>query len=230
VSGPPSQSVSGPPAAAPTSRLGWTALFGVAFGWVEAAVVVYLRRIYYPEGFAFPLRSIEPRLLVVELVREAATLVMLLAVACLCSRRAWIRFAHFLVAFGVWDLTYYAGLKIALGWPAGWADWDILFLLPMPWVAPVYAPAAIAAAMIVAGIVVARLGSAGRQVRSDRWTWAGGGAGAAVVLISFLHDPDAGLGRASPKPYPVLLLLLGLALFAAALGRLFAISRRGGRT
>ncbi len=209
-------------------RLLWTGLFGVAFGWVEAAVVVYLRRIYYPDGFIFPLRALEPRLLRVELAREAATLVMLLAVACLAGRRRWGRFGHFLVAFGVWDLVYYAGLKVALGWPAGWGDWDILFLLPMPWVAPVYAPAAIAAAMILAGVVIANLEDSGAAPRSDRWTWAAALAGAAVVLYSFMRDVDAGLGRAAPRSYPVALLLLGLALFAAALLRFLAVSRRAG--
>jgi hypothetical protein len=85
----------------------WTAVFGAAFGWVEAAVVVYLRRIVYPDGFALPLAPIEPHLAAVELGREAATLIMLAAVAMLAGRTRWQRFAAFIVAFGVWDLAYY---------------------------------------------------------------------------------------------------------------------------
>ena len=43
------------------------AVFAVAFGWVEAAVVVYLRALVYPDGFALPLRPIAPSIAVVEL-------------------------------------------------------------------------------------------------------------------------------------------------------------------
>src|SRR6056297_1917803 len=114
------------------ARLLWTAVFGAAFGWVEAAVVVYLRAIVYPEGFALPLVPIEPALAVVELAREAATLVMLAAVAMLAGHTRWQRFSAFLVAFGVWDLVYYGGRKAALDWPRGLAAWDVLFLLPWP--------------------------------------------------------------------------------------------------
>jgi len=210
-----------------TARLLWTGLFGVAFGWVEAAVVVYLRRIYYPEGFAFPLRMIDPGLLSVELAREAATLVMLLAVALLAGRGRWGRFGYFLVAFGIWDLVYYAGLAIVLGWPARWSDWDILFLLPIPWVAPVYAPVAIAIGMVVAGGAIARLEAARVRMRADGWTWAAGVAGAATTLYSFMHDIDAGLGRSVPRDYPVGLWLIGLVLFGVAFWRFLSRSQGG---
>jgi hypothetical protein len=185
----------------PWRRLLWITLFGAGFGWVEAAVVVYLRRIVYPDGFALPLVPIEPSLAIVELVREAATLLMLAAVAMLTGRTRWQRFAAFLVAFGVWDLVYYAGLKAALDWPASLATWDVLFLLPWPWLGPVYAPATVAVLMVVFGTLVFRAEESAPR-RADRLAWLLGAVGALVLLATWLHDLDAGLRGAQPAPYP----------------------------
>ena len=204
-------------------RLFWTAGFGAAFGWVEAAVVVYLRRIVYPDGFALPLVPIEPRLAVVELTREAATLVMLVAVAVLAGRTRWQRFAAFLVAFGVWDLVYYLGLKLALDWPASLADWDVLFLLPWPWLGPVYAPATAAALMVVFGGLVF-LREERRPQSADRWSWVLGATGAVALLYTWLRDLEAALAGAVPAPYPVGLFVLGVSLLAAC-GLRFLVRR-----
>ncbi len=198
-----------------TGRLLWVALFGVAFGWVEAAVVVYLRRIVYPGGFAFPLRVIDPALLKVELVRELATLVMLAAVGMLAGRSRWQRFACFLIAFGVWDLVYYLGLFLALGWPPAPGTWDILFLLPWPWVGPVYAPATAAVLMVVFGVLVARKEERDEPGRADAGAWLLGAAGSALLLTSWLKDMDAGLRGAMPRPYAVGLFVPGCLLLIA---------------
>jgi len=197
-----------------TARLCWVAAFGTAFGWVEASVVVYLRRIVYPEGFALPLAPIEPQLAVVELVREAATLIMLAAVAMLAGRTRWQRFAAFLVAFGVWDLVYYLGLKLTLDWPTSLAEWDVLFLLPWPWLGPVYAPASAAVLMVLFGALVFRREEE-RPGRADRWSWALGAAGAGVLLATWLYDLEAALHGAMPQSYPVGWFLLGIGLLAA---------------
>ncbi|MBD3222557.1 hypothetical protein GF314_15085 [bacterium] len=192
-------------------RLVWTAIFGAAFGWVEAAVVVYLRRIVYPDGFALPLAPIDPSLAVVELVREAATLAMLAAVAMLAGRTRWQRFAAFIVAFGVWDLVYYLGLKLALDWPASLATWDVLFLLPWPWLGPVYAPATVALLMVIFGSLV-MLEEEVRPRRADVLAWLLGAAGALVLLVTWLYDLDAGLRQAEPAPYPWPWFVVGCAL------------------
>ena len=112
-------------------KLGWIAVFGIAFGFVESSVVVYLRSLYNPEGFTFPLRVMSAEHLLVELIRKAATLVILAAVGMLAGSRRWEKFGYFLVAFGVWDIFYYVWLKVLLNWPAGLLDWDILFLIPL---------------------------------------------------------------------------------------------------
>src|SRR3989304_4819791 len=132
----------------------WVTVFAVAMAFVESAVVVYLRVIYYPEGFRFPLKLIMDDTIMVELYREIATLFILLAVAVLAGRRLWERFAWFMLAFGVWDIFYYIWLNVLISWPSSLSEWDILFLIPVPWIGPVSAPISISLLMILAGILI----------------------------------------------------------------------------
>jgi len=206
------------------ARLLWIIAFGTAFGWLEAAVVVYLRQIYYPTGFALPLQPIDTPILAVELGREAATLIMLAAVAMLAGKTRWQRFAAFVVAFGVWDLVYYLGLKIALDWPASLADWDVLFLLPWPWLGPVYAPATAALLMVTFGILVF-LQEDLAPGRADRLAWLLGALGALVLLFSWLSDLEAALGGALPQPYNIVLFVIGVSLLSACGWRFLKINR-----
>ena len=101
---------------------------------------------YQPNAFP-PQAGIAPA----EVVREAATLVMLLAVGGLAGRSWRSRLGYALVAFGVWDIFYYVFLKIITGWPHSLLDWDILFLIPLPWWGPVMAPVSIALVMLGVG-------------------------------------------------------------------------------
>src|SRR3954469_1665214 len=128
-------------------RTFWITLFAIAMGILEGAVVVYLRRLYFPGGFRFPMQFVEADITVVELWREIATIIMLAAVGVLAGRTRSERFAWFIYCFGIWDLVYYATLKLALGWPESWLTWDILFLIPVPWAGPVLAPCIVAATM-----------------------------------------------------------------------------------
>lgn len=114
-------------------------------GYVEAALVVYLREMIFGNAQQlFPLRFIDPRLAVIETVREFATLVMLAAVATLAGKNRFDRIMYFVYAFAVWDLFYYVALKIAVGWPASFFTFDVLFLIPVIWIGPVLAPVLIA--------------------------------------------------------------------------------------
>ena len=113
-------------------RYVWLAVFAIAMAYLESAVVVYLRLIYYPNGFDFPLVVIPMREALIELGREGATVVMLVAVGRLGTRGFWSGFAGFMFIFGVWDIFYYVWLKVFLNWPPSLATWDILFLLPVP--------------------------------------------------------------------------------------------------
>lgn len=129
-----------------TSRLLVLVLFAIAMAHVEAALVVYLRELYYPDHprMIFPLRLLRPSHLGIEFARETATVVMILAVALLAERGVARVFAAFVFVFGLWDIFYYLWLKLMIGWPSGWLDWDVLFLIPWPWFGPWIAPALIA--------------------------------------------------------------------------------------
>jgi hypothetical protein len=194
-------------------------LYAVAMGILEAAVVVYLRRIYYPGGFGFPLVAMDPAILRVEILREAMTIVMLATVALLAADRAWPRLMAFLIAFGVWDIVYYAGLKVFLDWPASLVTPDILFLIPSVWIGPVLAPVIVAATWVVAGLMLHR-----HEPRSIGMGWATAAAAMAsalVIIASFLGpSPDGATQRFS---WP--LFLAGYGIGAGALARLVMRSR-----
>lgn len=131
----------------------WLTLFAVAMAFLEAAVVVYLRQAYYPDNLLviFPPTMLSVVDMAIELARETATLVMMLAVALLAARERVARCAVFLYLFGLWDIFYYVWLKLTLGWPVAWTEWDILFLMPWAWLGPWLAAAAIAALFVLWG-------------------------------------------------------------------------------
>ena len=130
------------------------AIFGIAMAYLESAVVVYMREIYYPEGFSFPLKMIEGRIAVTEIFREAATMVMMITVAMIVSKRAIERFAWFIYTFAIWDIFYYVFLFLLIGWPQSILTWDILFLIPVTWTGPVLAPVINSLTMILLAAVI----------------------------------------------------------------------------
>lgn len=132
-----------------TKQLRWLILFSLAMAYLEAAVVVYLREIYYPQGFSFPLAPISDQIAMTEFFREIATLVMLAGIGILTGKSFTQRFAFFLLSFAIWDIFYYVFLYILVGWPASLFTWDVLFLVPIPWVGPVISPIIISFIMII---------------------------------------------------------------------------------
>jgi hypothetical protein len=176
-----------------------------AFGVIEGAVVVYLRDLTYPEGFAFPLKEMPWRLLVLEVARESATLVLLLGVAFLAERTPLRRFAVFAFSFGVWDLVYYVTLKVCLGWPADVLTWDVLFLIPVVWTGPVLAPVLVSVALVAAAIdLLAR-----PEPRLTPADWGVEIAAGLAVLASFFWNLPAVSAGEVPRSYPWWLFLLG---------------------
>jgi len=126
-------------------RLTTLALFSIAFAYIEAVVVVYLRAIFYPDGFTFPITSFlempgADRYVLIEIGREAATIVLILTASWLMVSTWRKRAAYFLIIFAVWDIFFYLWLKVLLNWPSSVMDWDILFLIPLTWAGPVLAP------------------------------------------------------------------------------------------
>lgn len=204
-------------------------MFGVTMGYFEAAVVAYLRELYYPEGFDFPLKIAKNHIMLVEVGREAASIVMLLAVALIAGRSFYERFSFFAIIFAVWDIFYYIWLKVLLGWPQGLFDWDILFLIPLPWIAPVLSPVIVSFCLIVgAAFILKRLWSGGVFTPNLR-EWALAVGGAFLILLSYIVDQDAAQGLTMPGPYRWELLAVGAAAGFYALARCLIRTRKGER-
>ncbi len=208
-------------------RIALIALFSVAMAFLEAAVVAYLRELYYPEGFVFPLKGMPARILAIELARELATIVMLAVVAGIAGRERWERFGYFLILFGVWDVFYYVWLKVILGWPATVTDWDILFLIPVPWIAPVIAPVMVALLMVFFGYLIVRLAAGGGQFVPGAYAWGAGVVATAIILYSFMSDTKATLSNGQPNAYGYPLLIIGLVLYVIAFVLAWRRSSRG---
>ena len=181
----------------PRARWLTVALFAIAMAWVESAVVFYLRTmINRIEPYQPTPLPVAGGIRFAEAVRELATLVMLLTVGCLAGRNARTRFAYTLIAFGVWDIFYYIFLKLLTPWPRSLLDWDILFLVPLPWWGPVLAPVCIALLMICWGTLVTQFEREGRSIRSNWKAWSVNLIGVAMALYVFMEDaiPVAGRG------------------------------------
>jgi hypothetical protein len=164
-------------------------LFGITMGMFEAAVVIYLRELYYPGGFTFPLQLTSDSVAVTEFFREIASLFMIGAVAWLSGRNSTQRFAWFLIIFAIWDIFYYVFLKALIGWPESFMIWDILFLIPVHWTGPVITPIIAAVLMILLGASMLRFSAIwGKAARINRREWWLLGSGAFVVFISFIID------------------------------------------
>lgn len=201
--------------------------FGVAFGYLEAAVVVYLRS---PIGAGVALPIENPATFAafeaIEVVREAATLAMIAAVGWLAGRVPIERLAWSAVVFGTWDIVYYAGLRWAIGWPQSLDTWDVLFLVPAAWIGPVWAPIVVSAALVGVGLAAARHLRAGRALRIGPPEVAGGFVGGGLVILSFLVDSGRVLaGDLSPwSGWP--LFLAGMAIAGGAATRAFGFLAR----
>ena len=197
------------------ATLAWVAIFSVAFAFVEASVVIYLRALYYPEGFAFPLKLIPAGYLRVETAREVATIIMLATLGVIAGWRPWEKFGFFLFAFGIWDIAFYAWLLGTVGWPGSLFEWDILFLIPLPWIGPVIAPLAISLLMTIFGSMMVLRSAGERRFHPGAVSWALGVVGTSLILYSFIVDTDAGMRGASPAPYHYGLFVAGLISFIA---------------
>lgn len=211
-------------------------LFSVSFAFAEAAVVVYLRVLYEPihhrihptqsSDDLFPLLTLdqltgaEPRALhwvTIELMREYATLLMMAAVAAGIARNLRQWFAGFMIVFGLWDVGFYGFLKVLIDWPRSLEEWDLLFLLPAPWVGPVWAPMLVALTMIGAGLLISHHEADGRnplffgelQIMSII-------GGALLIVTAFCWDwRNSAAGRA-PQPFFWQLFAIGELIVIAA--------------
>ena len=201
-------------------RLAWLTIYAVAMAYVESAVVVYLRALYYPFGFDFPLALMPPGMAAIEVGREAGTLIMLLGVAALASADRWEWFLAFCLTFGVWDILYYAWLWIFTRWPPSLFTWDVLFLIPVPWIGPVLAPVLVSGALVAGSLLLLRLKAQGVKLGFSMPVWTLAVTGGLLVLASFVLDFASVLRQTVPPPFHwgVFAIGVGLAMTALALG------------
>ena len=173
--------------------------------YLEAAVVVYLRELYYPDGFAFPLAQIPQPILITEIGREIATIIMLATAAKFLAKARNEWFAFFAFNFGVWDIWYYIWLKILLDWPVSIMELDILFLIPIVWVGPVLAPVLVSTALIIAGYLILRF----ENIMFTRFDWVSEILAGMIIIASFLAQPDIIDSGQLPEDYPWIIFLIG---------------------
>jgi hypothetical protein len=200
--------------------------YAVAMAFVESAVVVYLQRaldIDPREMFPVRDRSAVGELAAIEVGREAATMVMLGAAGWLAGRSGLERLAWTAVAFGTWDIAYYAWLAAFIGWPTSLATWDLLFLIPVPWAGPVAAPVAVSVALVGFGLVAAARLRAGLPVRAGPAEFVAGIGGGALVVLSFCWNAPLLFAGGVPRDFPWPVFAAGMAL--AAWGASSAIAR-----
>lgn len=210
-------------------------MLALAFGWIEAAAVVYLREIYtrelslqgadYLPGLQITLVSLPGRLVSLEMVREVCAILLLGAVAWLAGRRPAERAGAFLLAFGIWDLAYYGVRRLVASWPDSLSTWDILFLIPLPWVAPVWAPMTVAALFVLAGSYLFWT-----PERERRYRWTDFGVlvlSVALTIAAFLFESGSVMDHRIPGRFPVWLFWAGVALGMAWFAR---FERRAART
>lgn len=166
-------------------------LFAAAMGLLEAICVIYIHDIILPLGYnlSYPVAPLES--LPYELIREACTIVMLLTAAWLAGFNMRSRLFYFFIMFGVWDILYYAGLKLWLDWPATWQTWDCLFLIPEPWYGPVQAPILISIYFIVGGTLLLMVERLVKHARLPLITVLLNLAAFAVWYWSFVKDSAA---------------------------------------
>ncbi len=173
----------------------WAVIFSVAFAWVESAVVVYLRKIYFDGVFKFPLvivweegKHIIDPLIQIEFGREIATIIMLVAIGYVTGKSKLQRFCFFMIAFGIWDIFYYLWLYVMVGWPGSLLTWDLLFYVPLPWVGPVITPVLIAVAMVGAGSLIIYYDEKGYVMRWRLYDMAIEFGCGLLIIVAFCWD------------------------------------------
>jgi hypothetical protein len=196
-------------------RFIWVSIYAIAMAFLEAAVVVYIRGLLDVTNDHV---SLGPYVRM-ESWREAATLVMLVAVGWMAGRAGLDRLAYGLYAFGLWDIFYYVWLKALIDWPRTVLDWDTLFLIPLPWWGPVLSPVLIAALICITAVLAVT-----RMARGERPAITPGRVGTAVLgalmaLYVFMSDalhawlrgrPDWATLRPEPFKWPLFLVALAL--------------------
>ena len=189
--------------------------FAIAMAYLESAVVVYLRAaLGAAPGEVFPLdlSSESSPLGLIEIGREAGTLVMIGTVGWIAGRSALERLAWAAVVFGAWDIGYYAWLRVFSGWPPGLDTWDLLFLIPVPWAGPVWSPVVVSLALVGFGLAMAGRSRRVPPARITALQLGGLVLGGVVVIVSFVTNADVVLRGGTPTAFAWPIYAAGMAI------------------
>lgn len=166
-------------------------LFSIAMGLLESAVVIYMREILYPEGFGFPMSPVQPDMMLTELLREGATIIMLLGIGFLAGRNTSERFAWFLYSFAIWDIFYYVFLWLLIGWPPSLMTYDVLFLLPSTWIGPVITPLIVSLTMMAFALLILVVNRQEKDIKIPGISWLLLITGSVILILGFMWDYSA---------------------------------------
>jgi len=202
------------------TKLALVFLFAAAMGYLEASVVVYLLKIINLQGFSSVLHplpfmpSLDAHIYWIEILREAATIIMLFSLAMICASSFNGRLYYFMSSFAVWDIFYYIFLRLTTGWPESILDTDILFSIPVPWVGPVLAPVLISISMIFISAFMLKRIENRRHIPLKMTNWLLIGLGSIIIIVfTFMTGYKIVHGEIMPGPYRWWLFAPGFILF-----------------
>jgi hypothetical protein len=171
-----------------SKKLQFVILYSISMAMLEAAVVIYLRILFFPSHFDLPKMEIPALVMSAELSRELATILMLICIGYFVGHNKASRFAWFLVSFAIWDIFYYVFLYVFLNWPSSILGWDILFLIPVPWYGPVLSPIIVSLGMIGFAATILYAQTRTFVIRTnlkERLTML---AGCGIILFTYVYD------------------------------------------
>ena len=175
-----------------TKTMVWVTIFSIAMGFLETAVVVYLLELYCPDNVLFPLAQMSTTVIITELLREGATIIMLIGIGYLAGRKFITGFAWFIYSFAIWDIFYYIFIKLILNWPESLFTWDILFLIPTIWTGPVIAPVITSLMMILLALGIiyydGKIRPDGEVVKLNKPEWFFLILGSGILIVGFSWD------------------------------------------
>ncbi|MEL7644838.1 MAG: hypothetical protein AAGU04_01040 [Anaerolineaceae bacterium] len=217
------------------NKIVWVSVLSIAMAYLEAAVVVYLRRVYGITDLILQVPPFDEQIALIELGRELATLVMLLSIGWIAGKTFQSRVGFAFIAFGLWDIFYYIWLRVFIGWPQSLLDPDLLFLIPLPWWGPVLSPVLIALLMVIGGTIAVLRTEGNETLNLHSWFWPCLITGVLIMLFTFMSDAIkalpaniSSLNSIKPSPFNWPVYLIGFGLVVAALWQMTA--RKGGKS
>ncbi len=204
-------------------------IFAIAMAYLESAVVVYLRVMYGIEDLLRDINLTPDVYTFIEIGREAATIVMLVFVALLAGSNKPKKIGYFFLAFGVWDIFYYIWLYIFIQWPTSLLEWDILFLIPLPWWGPVIAPVLISILLITIGFLLIN----DFKFKVTKLDWTLFALSIILILYSFTEDSfriilsgEGNFYEIRPTSYNWLLFIIPFLLWVMTTIKVFFTGRK----